>query len=81
MCNAMSTPSNGVKPLKTRFSEKQSNRKCLALKDFYPYWRLKLEMAEAGKLLPIELSENPKVNGLLVNAKNGQGSTRFNKLY
>lgn len=62
MCNAVCPPSTGGKRLKTRFSEKQSNRKCLAVKDFYPYWRSKLETAEAGKILPIELSENPKVN-------------------
>ena len=36
-------------------------RRCLALRDYYPFWRQSLEEAAAGKLLPVDLSENPKV--------------------
>ncbi|CAM9254349.1 unnamed protein product [Laminaria digitata] len=36
-------------------------RRCLALRDYYPFWRESLEAAGAGKLLPVDLSENPKV--------------------
>lgn len=67
MCNAVCSPSTSGKPMDSRWpvdsalSEKGRNRKCLALKDFYPYWRTKLEVAEAGKVLTIEPSENPKV--------------------
>lgn len=35
--------------------------RCLALRDFYPFWRAKLEDAAAGKVLPVDLSPNPKV--------------------
>lgn len=38
--------------------------RCLALRDYYPFWRENLEAARAGKLLPVDLSENPKVGGL-----------------
>ena len=37
------------------------HRRCLALRDYYPFWRQSLEEAGAGKLLPVDLSENPKV--------------------
>lgn len=38
--------------------------RCLALRDYYPFWRENLEAARAGKLLPVDLSENPKVSAL-----------------
>lgn len=36
--------------------------RCLALRDYYPFWRENLEAAGAGKLLPVDLSENPEVS-------------------
>lgn len=33
-------------------------RCCLALRDYYPFWRSRLETAEAGKLVPVDFSEN-----------------------
>lgn len=38
--------------------------RCLALRDFYPFWREKLEDATAGKVLPVDLSQSPKVKPL-----------------
>ncbi|CAM9857594.1 unnamed protein product, partial [Hapterophycus canaliculatus] len=35
--------------------------RCLALRDYYPFWRENLEAAVAGKLLPVDLCGNPKV--------------------
>ncbi|CAM9869749.1 unnamed protein product [Scytosiphon promiscuus] len=37
------------------------DRRCLALRDYYHFWRENLEAATAGKLLPVDLCENPKV--------------------
>lgn len=41
--------------------EEAEDGRCLALLDYYPFWRESLEAAEAGKLLPVELCDNPKV--------------------
>lgn len=38
--------------------------RCLALRDFYPFWRENLEDAAAGKILPVDLSANPTVRPL-----------------
>lgn len=42
--------------------EHEVHGRCLALRDYYPFWRENLEAAGAGKLLPVDLSENPKVS-------------------
>ncbi|CAM9151364.1 unnamed protein product [Ectocarpus sp. 12 AP-2014] len=41
--------------------ERTNYGRCLALRDFYPFWRKNLESAEAGKVLPVDLSDSPKV--------------------
>lgn len=41
--------------------EGKGRGRCLAFRDFYPFWREKLEDAAAGKVLPVDLSENPEV--------------------
>ncbi|CAB1121233.1 unnamed protein product [Ectocarpus sp. CCAP 1310/34] len=41
--------------------ETTNHGRCLALRDFYPFWRKNLESAEAGKVLPVDLSDTPKV--------------------
>ncbi|CAM9810245.1 unnamed protein product [Ectocarpus sp. 6 AP-2014] len=41
--------------------ERTNHGRCLALRDFYPFWRKNLESAEAGKVLPVDLSDSPKV--------------------
>ena len=35
--------------------------RCLALRDFYPFWRRKLEDAAAGKVLAVDLCQDPEV--------------------
>lgn len=44
--------------------------RCLALRDYYPFWRENLEAAAAGKLLPVDLCENPKVTVFLLSERN-----------
>lgn len=39
----------------------EAQGRCLALRDFYPFWRENLEESAAGKILPVDLSENPEV--------------------
>lgn len=45
-----------------RSGERTNHGQCLALRDFYPFWRENLESAEAGKVLPVDLSDSPKVS-------------------
>lgn len=52
--------------------EAQANCCSLALRDYYPFWRHKLEAPDAGKILPVDISPDSKVRWLpavvLVNA-------------
>eukprot|EP00903_Cladosiphon_okamuranus_P010270 g9724.t1 len=51
--------------------------RCLALRDFYPFWRAKLEDAAAGKLLPVDLSPNPKVWAMMFDDNIGRADSDF----
>lgn len=53
-CNAVADGTLGG--LKAR-----ANCCCLALRDYYPFWRYKLEAQDAGKLLPVDVSPDSKV--------------------
>lgn len=39
-----------------RGGARSGGRRCLALRDYYPFWRSRLETAEAGKLVTVDLS-------------------------
>ncbi|CAM9776369.1 unnamed protein product [Ectocarpus fasciculatus] len=59
---AAPTPSCGEPTNRIAASGERTNHgRCLALRDFYPFWRKNLESADAGKVLPVDLSDSPKV--------------------
>lgn len=59
---AAPSPSCGESTNGIAGSEERTNHgRCLALRDFYPFWRKNLESPEAGKVLPVDLSDSPKV--------------------